>query len=79
MNNGTMRYALALALIVTCAAQPALAKPCSYPMTRLASAQADVRPPAPATPRAKEEDRRPPCAILQNWMPGKTDQVQATG
>jgi hypothetical protein len=72
-----MRYALALALIATCAAQPALAKPCTYPMTRLASAQADARRPAPATPRAKEEERRPPCTILQKWTPGETDQVQA--
>ena len=73
-----MRYAFILALIATCAAQPALAKPCTYPMTRLASAQADARRLAPATPRAKEEEeRRPPCTILQKWMPDKTDQMQA--
>ncbi|MFA6113648.1 MAG: hypothetical protein WC729_06635 [Sphingomonas sp.] len=70
-----MRYAFTFALIATCAAQPALAKPCTYPMTRLASVQADARRPAPAAPRAKE-DRKPPCTILQKWMPGKTDQLQ---
>jgi hypothetical protein len=46
-------------------------------MTRLASTQADARRPAPATPRAKEDERRPPCAILQKWTPGATDQMQA--
>ena len=75
-----MRYVLApgitIALIATCAAQPALARPCTHPMTRLASAQADARRPSPALPRAKE-DRKPPCAILQKWTRGTTDQLKA--
>jgi hypothetical protein len=74
VNNGGMRLVLAPiltgALIATCVAQPALAKPCTYPMTR-ASAQPQTNRQAPTAPRAKES-RNPPCTILQKWVPDAT-------
>jgi hypothetical protein len=63
-----MRYALASIVIATYVAQPALAKPCTYPMTRLASAQ----PHMSVAPRAKES-RNPPCTILQKGTQAGAD------
>ena len=67
-----MRYVLASIVIAACAAQPALAKPCTYPMTRLASAQPQGSHQAPIAPRAKET-RNPPCTILQKGTQAGAD------
>jgi len=63
VNNGAMRHALLPTLVgvlTAVSAQPALAKPCTYPMARMMAAH----PQAPVTPRTRE-GRNPPCTILQ--------------